>query len=260
MIAAERDTAAGAPRGGRLDPGITLAFLAVLAIGVSACGGSLSRFSESNARAHLNMLAGTIGSRPTPTPTGARDYLIDQRLRPMSASRTPTPRAEFGVTARVSNIIAVRNGRRSEAVALVAHYDSSPHAPGATDDGLGVAVCLEAGRLLAARPNPVYSLIVAFTDGEEYGLMGAAALVTDPVFSMRTRAFLNFDSIGSTPAICSRRPPRGLVPPWRRRPTARNFAEIPGYLAAAQRPISRSAARRRGLNHPGRRQLRVSRA
>ena len=39
-------------------------------------------------------------------------------------------------------------------------------------------MCLEAGRLLAARPNPVHSLIVALTDGEEIGLMGAAALVT----------------------------------------------------------------------------------
>jgi peptidase M28-like protein len=169
----------------------------------AACMQPGGRFSESNARAHLNMLAGTIGSRAIGTDANrrARDYLIDQLrifgfdVRVQDADAT---RPDLGFTARVSNIIAARNGARSDAIALVAHYDSAANAPGGTDDGFGVAVCLEAARLLGARANPVYSLVIAFTDGEEAGLMGAAALVEDPVFRGRVRAVLNFDSIGSS--------------------------------------------------------------
>jgi hypothetical protein len=101
-----------------------------------------------------------------------------------------------GVSTPVVNVIAIRQGRQGEAIALVSHYDSPPESRGAADDGLGVAVCLEAARVLAARPDPRYTLVVAVTDGEELGLMGARVLGESQEFS-RVRAFLNFEAVGT---------------------------------------------------------------
>ena len=116
-----------------------------------------------NARAHVGMLAGTIGSRPIGTPANAkaRAYIIDQ-LRlfgyEVRVQEADARRAALGLTARVANIIAVRPGRRSEAIGIVSHYDSVPAGPGAGDDALGVGVSLEAARVLAARADRNWTL------------------------------------------------------------------------------------------------------
>ena len=96
--------------------------LASLAVAASAgCSRPPGLFSEPNARAHIGMLAGTIGSRPIGTPANARarDYIIDQ-LRlfgfDVRVQEADARRAALGRTARVANIIAVRPGRRSEAI------------------------------------------------------------------------------------------------------------------------------------------------
>lgn len=179
-------------------------------------------FSDQNARAHVGMLAGTIGSRPIGTDANARAraYIIDQ-LRlfgfEVRVQEADARRHALGRTARVSNIIAVRAGRRSEAVAIVSHYDSVPMGPGAADDALGVAVSLEAARVLAARPDPNWSLMVLITDGEEAGLMGAAALMTDRDVTDRLKAYVNLESIGSggTPMLFEVGPGNGwLLRPW----------------------------------------------
>jgi hypothetical protein len=149
------------------------------------------------------MLAGTIGSRPVGTPANARAraYIIDQ-LRlfgfEVRVQEADARRAEIGRTARVANIIAIRQGTRRDAIGLVSHYDSSPSAPGAADDALGVAVSLEAARVLAARGERQWTLMVLVTDGEEAGLMGAAALVTDPEVDDRLGAYLNIEAVGSS--------------------------------------------------------------
>ena len=146
------------------------------------------------------MLAGTIGSRPAGSEANdrARQYVVDQ-LRALGfdvrVQVADARRPEFGHTVRVQNIIALRRGRQPDAIALVSHYDSSAAAPGGADDGLGVAVSLEAARVLSARPLQ-HTLAVLVTDGEELGLMGAAALNTDPV-ARRLGAYLNIESVGS---------------------------------------------------------------
>lgn len=160
------------------------------------------RFSVENARAHVDMLAGTIGSRPAGSSNNAkaRAYLIDQlRLYgfDVRVQEVDAVRADQWLTARVANIIAIKPGTRREAIGLVAHYDSVPQAPGALDDGLGVAVCLEAARVLAAQEGRTHSLMVILTDGEELALMGAAAVVTDPEVTGRLRAYLNVEAIGA---------------------------------------------------------------
>ena len=72
----------------------------------------------------------------------------------------------------MANIIAVLPGKRREAIGLLSHYDSAPEAPGAADDGIGVAVSLETARVLAAHGDRTWSLLVLVTDGEEVGAHG----------------------------------------------------------------------------------------
>jgi Peptidase family M28 len=203
---------------------LRLLLLVLLSL-AAACSRSVGVFSEPNARAHIAMLAGTIGSRPIGTEANARAraYVVDQlRLYgyDVRVQETDARRPELGRTAHVANIIAVLPGKRSEAIGLLSHYDSSPASPGAADDGLGVAVSLEAARVLAARQDRMWSTLVLVTDGEESGLMGAAALVTDREVRARLQAYINIEAAGSSgPAMLFEAGPVNgwIVGPWARR-------------------------------------------
>jgi hypothetical protein len=170
---------------------------------VAACAGSPSSgFSVANARAHVQMLGGTIGIRPVGTDANrlARGYVVDQLRRSgfqVHIQEADAVRPAFGQTVRVSNVVGVLPGVSRDAIALVSHYDSTPDGPGAADDGLGVAVCLEAGRAFASRPPRRHTLVVALTDAEEVGLMGAVALVQDAGWQ-QVRAYLNFEAVGTS--------------------------------------------------------------
>ena len=164
---------------------VRVAWVMALLIGVAGCGGGGARFDAQNARAHVERLAGAIGSRPAGSSANqrARAYLIetlqlygfDVRVQEADAQWR-----EGGLTARVANLIAIRQGQQRDGIAIVAHYDSVTTGPGAGDDALGVAVALESARVLAARTSPRHTLMVLLTDAEEDGLMGARALVQDP--------------------------------------------------------------------------------
>jgi hypothetical protein len=158
-------------------------------------------FSLERAAKHVRMLATAFGSRPTGSQANrqARDYVVGQLQQAGFAVRLQEAMAdtESGLTTPVVNVIATRPGRQRETIALVSHYDSPPESRGAADDGLGVAVCLEAGRVLAARTAPRYTLLIAVTDGEELGLMGARTLKSAPEFAP-VRTFLNFEAVGTT--------------------------------------------------------------
>merc|ERR1719408_387439 len=70
-----------------------------------------------------------------------------------------------------------------EYVVLGAHYDSVPYtgaAPGADDNGSGVAALLLAAEALAKFPHKRSILFVSFS-GEEEGLLGSRAFVQDQV-------------------------------------------------------------------------------
>ena len=200
--------------------------LGLLTVACLACSCSRARpiFSEQNARAHVNMLAGTIGSRPAGTEANrrARTYITDQLRQAgfeVRVQETDARRRDLGRTTRASNIIAILPGERREAVGLLSHYDSVFEAPGAGDDGLGVAVSLEAARVLAAEKNRRWSLFVLMTDGEENGLMGAAALVGERDVVERLKAYLNVEAIGAAgvPVLFETGPGNGwLTSVWAR--------------------------------------------
>src|SRR5262249_17832743 len=81
-----------------------------------------------------------------------------------------------------SNAIAeIRgNDRADEVVMLGGHLDSWHAATGATDNGVGCAVMMEAARILTAlRVKPRRTIRVALWSGEEQGLLGSQAYVRE---------------------------------------------------------------------------------
>ncbi len=107
------------------------------------------------------------------------------------------------VAGTVRNILARLPGSDpARSVLLVAHYDSVAVAPGAADDGSGVATLLETARALSAGPLPRNDIVFLFTDGEEKGLLGARAFLRDDPWAYGVGVVLNFDSPGSSsPAL-----------------------------------------------------------
>jgi hypothetical protein len=100
-----------------------------------------------------------------------------------------------GVVSNVVSRLPGRTGRR--AVLLAAHYDSVAAGPGIADDLSNVAALLEIARALKASPrlrNPVIFLI---DDGEEDGLLGAAAFVTEDPWAKDVGAVVNLEARGT---------------------------------------------------------------
>lgn len=180
------------------------AALAPLVVAVCAgagCARAVESFDLSRAQAHIDTLARRIGSRPIGSAANreAREYIsreLEQSGFAVRLQEADAVDARRGLTAHVVNIIATRDGQLRDAVALVSHYDSVPDGPGASDDALGVATCLESARVLAQSPMR-HSLFVIVTDGEEAGLMGARAVVSDADVASRVRTYLNFDGTGA---------------------------------------------------------------
>ncbi len=80
------------------------------------------------------------------------------------------------------NVIAEMRGTElpNEYVMLSAHFDSWDGASGATDNGTGTLVMLEAMRILKQHyPNPKRTILVGHWGGEEQGLNGSRAFSED---------------------------------------------------------------------------------
>ncbi|KAG0055598.1 hypothetical protein BGZ83_008032 [Gryganskiella cystojenkinii] len=83
----------------------------------------------------------------------------------------------------------------SEAVVVDAHYDSVLIGKGATDDGVGVSVCLEMIRNLINHPVK-HDVIFNINNGEEVGLYGASAFMEHP-WAKDVKAFVNLEGAGA---------------------------------------------------------------
>ncbi|MBB4084541.1 M20/M25/M40 family metallo-hydrolase [Sphingomonas carotinifaciens] len=115
------------------------------------------------------------------------------------------PRAPNGVM--VEDVLGIQRGRDPNRVVIVgAHIDSrvtdvmnfTDDAPGANDDASGVALVLEAARLLAGRQFDA-TIVYAVFSGEEQGLWGATLLAeTAKPRGWQVSAMLNNDIVGNT--------------------------------------------------------------
>ncbi|MDB4998021.1 MAG: Peptidase, family, partial [Myxococcaceae bacterium] len=105
-----------------------------------------------------------------------------------------------GACARVVNVVATRAGTDPSAasVLLMAHYDSVPCGPGASDDGMGTATVIEATRAIGAGPPLRRTVVVVLTDGEEGGLLGAAAFARAHPLAKTVHGAVNVDARGTS--------------------------------------------------------------
>lgn len=90
--------------------------------------------------------------------------------------------SEFLGEVPVSNVLGILPGseKPDEYVLLTAHLDSWDGASGATDNGTGSVMMMEAMRILKETyPNPKRTIIVAHWGGEEQGLVGSGAFAED---------------------------------------------------------------------------------
>jgi len=141
-----------------------------------------------------------IGSTANET---VRAYLIAQ----LSAlGLNPQVFPAIGIYQRARNIVVgdthdvvgrLSGTASSRALILMAHYDSVYRAPGAADDGAGVAAILETLRALRSGPALKNDLIVLFTDGEEAGLLGAEAFSNSHPWMKDVGLVLNFEARGN---------------------------------------------------------------
>jgi hypothetical protein len=119
------------------------------------------------------------------------------------------PRAPTGV--RVEDVIALQKGSGDPArvVIVQGHIDSrvndvmdaTADAPGADDDASGVALTIEAARLLSKRTH-AGTIVYAVLSGEEQGLWGGTLLAeTAKARGWTVAAVLNNDIVGGTHGI-----------------------------------------------------------
>ena len=111
--------------------------------------------------------------------------------------------------AKVSNVVAMLHGTNKQDPRMIlvsGHLDSrnkdvmdaTGAAPGANDDGSGVALVLELARILSQTEFPATLVFVAFT-GEEQGLKGATYLADKAKeMSWKIEAVLNNDIVGNS--------------------------------------------------------------
>jgi Zn-dependent M28 family amino/carboxypeptidase len=122
---------------------------------------------------------------------------------------TSGPRAPNGV--RVEDVIAVQKGSGDpdRVVIVQGHIDSrvndvmdaTTDAPGANDDASGVALVMEAARLLSKQHFPA-TIVYAVLSGEEQGLWGGKLLAdTAKARGWKVAAVLNNDIVGNTHGI-----------------------------------------------------------
>ncbi|MDP3436536.1 MAG: M28 family metallopeptidase [Bacteroidales bacterium] len=123
--------------------------------------------------------------------------------------RAGGPESRLGREITLSNVITTIKGTSaddSRVIALLAHYDnrvddnsdSTTYAPGANDNGSGVAALMEIARVLSNVRIPV-TIKLMFLSGEEHGLLGAvhmADIATKEGWNLI--AVLNNDMIGNT--------------------------------------------------------------
>ncbi|MCK8455961.1 M20/M25/M40 family metallo-hydrolase [Sphingomonas faeni] len=126
--------------------------------------------------------------------------VVDRIARTFTGPRAPT-----GVV--VEDVLGIQRGRDPNRVVIVgAHIDSrvtdvmnvTSDAPGANDNASGVALVLEAARLLSQRTFDA-TIVYAVFSGEEQGLWGAELLAdTAKARGWKVSAMLNNDIVGNT--------------------------------------------------------------
>jgi hypothetical protein len=160
-------------------------------------------FSAERAMRHVRAIA----ERPHPMGSVDHDRVRDYVITELTAlgltpqvQRTTAVGTRYQEAGRVQNILTRLPGREAggQAVLLMAHYDGVEAGPAAGDDAAGSAAILETLRALRAGPPLTHDVIALFTDGEEAGLLGAAAFVREHPWIKDVGVALNFEARGTS--------------------------------------------------------------
>ena len=194
---------------------LTLVAVAFWFVGRYATGmptplGAEAAPTEFSAARASDTLARLLGPEvPHPVSSPANDAVRERILKEFAALGVETQiytgfgcngRARFGYfgCGTVKDVIATIAPGEGKAIILLAHYDSVPAGPGAADDQSGVATVLETVRALkAGHLTSKHPIIALITDGEEAGLLGAAAFVDDPKWRERVGVVVNVEARGN---------------------------------------------------------------
>jgi hypothetical protein len=163
-------------------------------------------FSAERAMRHVAQIA----ERPHPMGSvdhgRVRDYIVGQLIAlgiPPQIQLATAVGTRYQEAGRIQNIVARLHGADPtagrKALLLMAHYDGVGAGPAASDDAAGVAAILETLRAIRALNRPLgHDIIALFTDGEEAGLLGAAAFVREHPWAKDVAMVLNFEARGTT--------------------------------------------------------------
>ncbi len=161
-----------------------------------------TEFSAERAMRHVEQIA----QRPHPVGSADHDRVRDyvaaelERLgfKVEHQIATGVQHTSRVVAGGIENLIVRLPGAPGGSpVLLASHYDSVPVSPGASDDGAGVAAVLETLRALKAGPPLHNDVIALFTDGEEEGLLGAAAFTAERPEAREIRVAVNLEARGT---------------------------------------------------------------
>ncbi|UCE00820.1 MAG: M28 family peptidase [Chloroflexota bacterium] len=140
--------------------------------------------------------------------TAVRDYLLDE-IR--SLGLEPQVQETFGVRVvhpafiiggYVDNVLVKLPGSDPDgALLLIAHYDTTPGAPGAGDNGSGVVTLLEILRNLHAGSPLRQDVILFFTDGHEPGIIGTHAFAAQNPWFEGVKMVINMDILRKGPPV-----------------------------------------------------------
>ncbi len=173
---------------------------------VMDAGAAPTEFSAERALDHLAVIA----RRPHPVGSQAhrevRRYLVarleelglDPRIQRVESV---VYRRRLIEVATVHNVVAripgdPRGSAGRKALLLVAHYDSAPTSPGASDNGAAVATLLETARALGTGQRLASDVIFLFSDAGESGLHGARAFIRHHPWSGEVGWVLHFAARG----------------------------------------------------------------
>lgn len=168
-------------------------------------------FSAERAFLSLEEMVGSNLPRPVGSDENARvrgfivnamesyGYTVESQTGTRAISRAVKNRsAKIGLI-ELTNVIAAKNLAKSDRkkLVVVAHYDSVPFGPGASDNGVGVAAVLEVARMLQNREMN-REVVFLFTDGEELSLLGADVFMDEHPLADDVGLVVNLDARGTT--------------------------------------------------------------
>lgn len=182
----------------------------------------MNRIEQDRLMSHINMLVGFhtrhVNSTSQSLTRGvgaAATYISDtfKQIQAQSGGKFITFDQPFtasynGIASPQRNIIGYIQGTSADAGIIVvgAHYDSrtddltdaNAFAPGADDNGSGVAAILEMARVLSTSPMRATIVFVLFS-AEEVGRQGSKAFVQDYILvhNLPVIGMINLDTIGS---------------------------------------------------------------